>query len=280
MKKDKKQFGESLKQKKLGMIFEKSSTRTRVSFEVGIYELGGMALFLSSRDIQIGRGEPIRDTAKVLSRYIDSVMIRTYKQSDVEELASESTIPIINGLTDDTHPCQALGDLMTIIEKKSKPDGLKLAFIGDGNNVAHSLGCLASKFKMHFAIATPKGYEMKPYIREYIESNAKQSGATITITHDPKEAVADADVIYTDVWASMGQEDESAKRIQIFQEYQVNEKLVSGAKKDFLFMHCLPAHRGEEVTAGIIDGSNSVIFDEAENRLHIQKAIMYSLMKE
>jgi ornithine carbamoyltransferase len=280
MKSDKKSYSKSLEGKTLGMIFEKSSTRTRVSFEVGIYELGGMGLFLSSRDIQIGRGEPISDTAKVLSRYIDCIMIRTFEQSSVEELARTASIPVINGLTDLLHPCQAIADFQTILEHKGKLEGVNLAFIGDGNNVAHSLGLLASKLGVNFSIATPEGYEMDKTITAKILENAKESGSTIKITTDPVAAVERADVIYTDVWTSMGQEDETEQRLQAFDGFQINYELASVAKDDYIFMHCLPAHRGEEVSAEIIDSSHSVIFDEAENRLHAQKAIMYELMKD
>lgn len=279
MKKDKKAYADSLKNKKLGMVFEKSSTRTRVSFEVGIYELGGMGLFLSSRDIQIGRGEPIKDTARVLSRYLDGMMIRTFGQNIVEELAEYSSIPVINALTDLLHPCQAVADFQTILEHKKSLDGLKVVFVGDGNNVAHSLGLLATKLGVDFAIAHPKGYEMDKTITEQMINNGKESGATVTITNDPVDAVDGADVIYTDVWISMGQEDEADERIKIFGDYQVNSELTKHAKDDYLFLHCLPAHRGEEVTDEIIEGKHSVVFDEAENRLHAQKAIMYNLMK-
>ncbi|MGC8765840.1 MAG: ornithine carbamoyltransferase [Brevinematia bacterium] len=279
IKKNKKRYSKSLAGKKLGMIFEKSSTRTRVSFEVGMYELGGMSIFLSSREIQLGRGETIEDTAKVLSRYLDAIMIRTYSQNDVEILARESTIPVINGLTDLLHPCQAMADFMTILEKKGRLEGLKLCFIGDGNNMAHSLGLLSSKLGVNFSIATPKGYEMSAEITERIRKNARESGALVEITSDPFKAISGADVVYTDVWTSMGQENERERRLRDFSGFEVNDNLVKNAKEDFIFMHCLPAHRGEEVSASVIDGKNSVVFDEAENRLHIQKAILLSLIK-
>jgi ornithine carbamoyltransferase len=279
MKKDKKKYQDSLKGKKLGMIFEKSSTRTRVSFEAGIYELGGMGIFLSQRDMQLGRGEPLKDTAKVLSRYLDGLMVRTFKQSNVEELAREGTIPVINGLTDLLHPCQAIADFQAIHELKGKLAGLKLCFIGDGNNVAHSLGLLASKVGMHYYIATPKGYEMKEEIVKQIESNSRTTGSRVDISNDPVRAVDKADVIYTDVWTSMGQEEETKKRLQDFQGFEINSKLVGSAAKDFIFLHCLPAHRGEEVSAEVIDGPHSFVIDQAENRLHAQKAVMYSLMR-
>lgn len=268
----------TLEGKTLGMIFAKSSTRTRVSFEVGISQLGGMGLFLSSADIQLGRGESIYDTANVLSRYLDGIMIRTFKQSDVEDLANYGTIPVINGLTDDHHPCQALADLFTIYEHKGALAGKKLAYIGDGNNVAHSLAEACAKAGMNFAIAAPKGYECNGEIMEKAAEQAKKTGGSILQTQDPVEAIKDADAVYTDTWVSMGQESEKAKRIEIFMPYQVNEKLFSYAKDDALFMHCLPAYRGYEVTPGVIDGKNSVIFDEAENRLHAQKAVMATLM--
>ncbi len=279
MKKNKQKYSKSLKGKKLGMIFEKSSTRTRVSFEVGMYELGGISIFLSSRDIQLGRGETVEDTAKVLSRYLDCIMIRTYSQEMVENLAKEATIPVINGLTDLLHPCQAMADFMTIFEKKGCIEGINFCFIGDGNNMAHSLGLLASKLGANFSIATPKGYEMNNTIIEKINKNAKVSGSKIIITNDPEEAIQNADVVYTDVWTSMGQEGETEKRLKDFRGFQINDELVKLAKKDYIFMHCLPAHRGEEVSSSVIDGENSVVFDEAENRLHIQKAIMYLLLK-
>jgi len=267
-----------LKGKTLGMIFTKSSTRTRVSFEVGMYQLGGYALFLSANDIQLGRGETIYDTAQVLSRYIDGIMIRTFKQSDVEDLARYGSIPVINGLTDLMHPCQILADLFTIYEHKGELKGLKLAYVGDGNNVANSLlhGC--AKVGMDIAVATPKGYECDAGIIAEAMEDAKLSGSTITLTEDPVEAVKDADVVYTDTWVSMGQEAEKEQRIKTFSPYQVNGKLFSMAKEDAIFMHCLPAYRGFEVTEEVIDGPQSVIFDEAENRLHVQKAIMALVM--
>lgn len=269
-----------LKGKTLGMIFTKSSTRTRVSFEVGMYQLGGSALFLSSNDIQLGRGETIYDTANVLSRFLDGIMIRTYKQSDVEELAKYGQIPIINGLTDLVHPCQVLADFQTIREHKGKLSGLKLAYIGDGNNMAHSLLYGGAKVGMEVAIATPKQYECDEEVVKNAIEDAKKTGAKITITNDPKEAIKDADVVYADTWVSMGQESEKAEKIKIFGDYQINSELFSYAKSDAIFLHCLPAYRGYEVTEDIIDGPNSVIFDEAENRLHAQKAVMVKLMAD
>lgn len=268
-----------LKGKTLGMIFTKSSTRTRVSFEVGMYQLGGYPLFLSSNDIQLGRGETIYDTAQVLSRYLDGIMIRTYDHEDVLELAKYGSIPVINGLTDLMHPCQVLADLFTVYEKKGQLKGLKLAYIGDGNNMAHSLlhGC--SKVGMDIAVATPKGFECNNSIVGEALEDAKVSGADILITNDPAKAINNADIVYTDTWISMGQEAEKKERIRVFRPYQINKELFSLAKSDALFLHCLPAYRGFEVTDGIIDGPNSVIFDEAENRLHVQKAIMVKLMR-
>ncbi|HOQ00927.1 MAG TPA: ornithine carbamoyltransferase [Acetivibrio clariflavus] len=267
-----------LKGKTLGMIFTKSSTRTRVSFEVGMYQLGGYALFLSSNDIQLGRGETIYDTAQVLSRYLDGIMIRTFDHSDVEDLARYGNIPVINGLTDLMHPCQVLADLFTVYEHKGTLKGLKLAYLGDGNNVAHSLlhGC--SKVGMDIAVASPKDYMCNEKIVEEAKEAAKISGSKVIITEDPVEAIKDADVVYTDTWVSMGQESEKQVRLKIFEPYRVDENLFSKAKEDAIFLHCLPAYRGYEVTEEVIDGPQSVIFDEAENRLHVQKAIMTILM--
>jgi ornithine carbamoyltransferase len=265
--------------KTLAMIFTKSSTRTRVSFETGIYQLGGMGLFLSSNDIQLGRGEPIADTAQVLSRMVDGIMIRTFKQSDVEDLAKYGSIPVINGLTDDFHPCQALADLMTVYEHKGGFSGKKMAFIGDGNNVAHSLLVICAKLGMDISVACPKGYEPFDSVVNAAKEIGKGTGAKVVITQDVFEAAKDADAIYTDVWASMGQEVGAEEKYKAFAGYCVDGKLMSYAKKDAIFLHCLPAHRGEEVTADVIDGPQSAIFDEAENRLHAQKALMVLLMK-
>ncbi len=267
-----------LKGKTLGMIFAKPSTRTRISFEVGIYQLGGIGMYFGPNDLQLNRGETISDTAKVLSRYLDGIMIRTFKHEDVEGLAKYGSIPVINGLTDLLHPCQVMTDLFTILEKRRKLQGLKLAYIGDGNNMAHSLlnGC--SKVGMDISCASPKGYEPQGWIVENAKKNAKYMGSKVVITNDPVEACKDADIIYTDVWASMGQEKEAQERNQRFTGFQVNNKLVSNAKDDYLFMHCLPAHREEEVTNEVVDSANSIVFDEAENRLHVQKAIMALVM--
>jgi ornithine carbamoyltransferase len=267
-----------LKGKTLGLIFSKSSTRTRVSFEVAMYQLGGYSMFLSANDIQLGRGETVSDTAKTLSRYIDGIMIRTYKQSDVEELAAFGTIPIINGLTDSQHPCQILADLQTVKEYKGSLKGLKLAYAGDGNNVANSLLIGCAKVGMDISVATPEGYECDMKSVEIAKKAALESGAKINIGYDPYEAVNNADVVYTDTWVSMGMESEKEKRVETFMPYQVNKELMSKAKPDAIFMHCLPAYRGYEVTAEVIDGPQSVVFDEAENRLHAQKAVLVKLM--
>lgn len=269
---------QALKGKTVGLIFEKSSTRTRVSFEVGVYQLGGQGMFLSGNDLQLGRGETIWDTAQVLSRYLDGIMIRTFEHRKVVELARGATIPVINGLTDSSHPCQALADYQTIYEKKGTFEGIKVAYIGDGNNMVHSLMMGAAKLGMHMVIATPENYAPDPDIVEQTQGVAATTGAKIEIVRDPKVAMKDADVVYTDVWASMGQEAEQKIREVAFADYQVNEELAKLAKPDYLFMHCLPAHRGEEVSEGVIDGDNSIVFDQAENRLHAQKAIMAAIM--
>ncbi|KAF1085170.1 Ornithine carbamoyltransferase [Sporotomaculum syntrophicum] len=267
-----------LKGQTLGMIFQKSSTRTRVSFEVGMYQLGGYALFLSSNDIQLGRGESIADTGRVLERYLDGIMIRTFAQSDVEELAEYSSVPVINALTDLMHPCQVLADLLTVQEHKGRLAGLKLAFVGDGNNVCHSLlhGC--AKTGLHISVASPEGYMPREEIVAEARQDAQETGGSVTITDNPEEAVAGADVLVTDVWASMGQESEQRAREKAFPPYQLNSRLAALAAPDYIFLHCLPAHRGEEVTPDIIDGPHSAVFDEAENRLHAHKAVMALLM--
>jgi len=269
---------EPLKGKTLGMIFSKSSTRTRVSFEVGMYQLGGMSMFLTDRDLQIGRGEPISDTAIVLSRYIDAIMIRTHSHESVEELAHYASIPIINGLTDMYHPCQALADMQTILEHRGTLQGVKLTYIGDGNNVANSLVLAAALLGVHVSVATPAGYELNQEIVQKAQLYAEQSGSQLLFTNDPQEAVYGTDIVYTDVWTSMGFEAENAERLKAFADYQVNSKLISVAKEDYQFMHCLPAHRGEEVTAEIIDSEHSIVFDQAENRLHAQKAILAAVL--
>ncbi len=263
-----------LKGKTLGMIFQKSSTRTRVSFETGIYQLGGTGLFLSSNDIQLGRGESIEDTAKVLSRYIDAIMIRTFKQSDVEELALHADIPIINGLTDDYHPCQVLADLMTIREHKGKLEGLKLAYVGDGNNMANSLIVGGLKMDMKVSVATPSGYEPIKEVLDFASNNEN-----FLLTNDVYEAVKDADIVITDTWTSMGQEGEKEERQKAFEKYQVNEELLKLAKDNVMVQHCLPAYKGKEISVETFNKHAIEIYDEAENRLHAQKAVMVKLMK-
>ncbi|MBM7853875.1 ornithine carbamoyltransferase [Desulfohalotomaculum tongense] len=269
-----------LQGKTLAMIFQKASTRTRVSFEVGMYQLGGRSLFLSSKDIQLGRGETVADTARVMSRFVDGIMIRTFAQSDMEELARHADIPVINGLTDLTHPCQILADLLTIKEHKGKLAGLKLAYVGDGNNIAHSLLLGGSKVGMHVAVASPRGYQPNDTIVRLAKEACAGSGGRVEVLTDPVAAVSGADVVVTDVWTSMGQEAEAEQRVKVFTPYQVNSRLTSHAKPDYIFLHCLPAHRGEEVTAEIIDGPHSVVWDEAENRLHAQKAVLTLLMAD
>jgi len=276
MKSDQKQgkATQPLKGKTLAMIFQKASTRTRVSFETGMYQLGGQALFLSSSDLQMGRGEPIEDTARVLGRYVDGIMIRTFAQKDVEDLAKYSGIPVINGLTDYDHPCQILADLMTIREHKGKLEGLKLTYIGDGNNVCNSLVVGSLTVGMKVSVAVPKGHEPHQDVLDF----AKNHGSNFELLEDPATATKNADVVVTDVWASMGQEEETAARKKIFANYQISDALMANANPDAIVLHCLPAHRGEEITAEIMDKHANVIFDEAENRLHAQKAVMALLM--
>ncbi|MFX3623918.1 MAG: ornithine carbamoyltransferase [Ectobacillus sp.] len=262
----------------LGMIFDKHSTRTRVSFEAGMLQLGGHGMFLSGKELQLGRGETIEDTAKVLSQYVDAIMIRTFEHEKVTELAKHASIPVINGLTDDHHPCQALADLMTVYEEKGTCKGVKLAYVGDGNNVCHSLLIGGAKAGMHVVAACPASHKPNESFVQTAKEIAKTTGAIIEITENPHEAVQQADFIYADVWTSMGQEEETEQRLAVFQPYQVNEELVQHAKPDYKFLHCLPAHRGEEVTADIIDGPHSAVFQQAGNRLHIQKAVLASLL--
>ncbi len=264
-----------LEGKSLGLIFQKSSTRTRVSFETGMFQLGGQALFLSSRDLQIGRGEPVQDTARVLSRYLDGIMIRTFEQKEVEDLAKYGSIPIINGLTDFCHPCQVLADLMTIREKYGVLKGLKMCYIGDGNNMANSLIVGGLKSDMNVSIATPLDYRPDPQVMDFAAGYD-----TFSICEDPKEAAANADVVITDTWASMGQEAEKEIRKKAFQGYQVNDELMAAAKPGAMVMHCLPAYRGQEITEKVFEEHASEIFEEAENRLHAQKAVMVTLMKD
>ena len=260
--------------KSLGMIFQKSSTRTRVSFEVGMYQLGGQALFLSSNDLQIGRGEPIQDTARVLSRYLDAILIRTYSHQEVEQLAQYADIPVINGLTDDFHPTQVIADLITIQEHKGHLKGIKFAYVGDGNNMTHSLMIGGAKTGMDVMVACPENYMPNPEIVALAQQYAAQYGGSVIVIHDPKEAVAGADVVYTDTWASMGQEAEKEVSKKAFAGYQVDSAMMALAKPDAIFMHCLPAYRGWEVTDEVMESAQSVVFDEAENRLHAHKAIL------
>jgi ornithine carbamoyltransferase len=264
--------------KTLGMIFQKPSLRTRVSFEMAMRHLGGHAIYLSPDEVQLGKRESVADVARVLSRYVDAIMARVFAHKDLEELARYSRVPVINGLSDYSHPCQAVGDIFTIWEKRGTIKGLKLAFVGDGNNVCNSLLFITSKLGMDMAVASPKGYEPRPEVVRKAMEFASRSGSRITITNDPAEAVKDADVIYTDVWTSMGQEAEAEERAKVFPPYQVNSALVAKAKPEVMVMHCLPAHRGQEITDEVADGPNSVIFDQAENRLHAQKGILAYLL--
>jgi len=263
--------------KKLGLIFEKPSTRTRVSFEVAMYELGGHAIYLSSNELQLKRGETIADTARVLSRYLDGIMARVFFHKDIVELAKFADIPVINGLSDMFHPCQVLGDLLTIKEKKGRLDGIRLTYLGDGNNVCHSLMLGGVKMGMQIVVSTPIEYKPDKEVINWVKEDEKKYKGEVLLIEDPVEAIKGSDVVYTDVWVSMGQEDSETKK-RILSPYQVNEKIVKNAKKDFIFMHCLPAHRGEEVVDEVIDSENSVVFDQAENRLHIQKGILSLLL--
>jgi ornithine carbamoyltransferase len=272
-------YREALQGKTLALIFEKPSLRTRVSFDVGIHQLGGFCLYLSPAEINLGKRESIHDVAKNLERMVQGVVIRTFAHEIVEELAACCDIPVINGLTDFSHPCQAMADYLTIWEVKGRMKGLKLAFVGDGNNVAHSLMFGGAQLGADICIASPLGYEPRPDAVAWALWRASQSNGTVTITNDPRKAVAGADIVYTDVWTSMGQESEVQERRQVFRPYQVNAELFALAKPDAIFMHCLPAHRGEEVTAEVIDSVHSVVFQQAENRLHVQKAILIELMK-
>ena len=273
-------YSEALKRKTLALIFEKPSLRTRVSFDVGIQQLGGFSIYLSPAEINLGKRESVFDVAKNLERMVQGIMIRTFAHEIVEQMAEYASIPIINGLTDYSHPCQAMADYMTMWEVKGKLDGLKVAYVGDGNNVAHSLMFAGAQLGAHVWVATPKGYEPKAEATAWSVKRGKDTGGTCNVTNDAREAVSGADVVYTDTWASMGQEAEKEQRAKIFAPYQVNAKLFAQAKPDAIFMHCLPAHRGEEVTDEVIDSPRSVVFQEAENRLHAQKAIMLELMKD
>ncbi len=270
-------YKKALKGQTLGMIFEKSSTRTRVSFEVGMFQLGGHALYLNGNDIQLGRGETIQDTAKVLSRFVQGIMIRTFAHATVEALVKHATIPVINGLTDNHHPCQILADLQTLQDHYGNLKGLQVVFVGDGNNVAHSLMIGAAMTGMHFRLVCPKGYEPDAAILKRAQKEGVKNGSRIEVTQKVEGSVKNADAVYTDVWTSMGQEAEKAKRLNDFKGYQVNERLMAESPKA-VFLHCLPAHRGEEVSAGVMDGKRSLVWDEAENRLHAQKALLVTLM--
>lgn len=279
VKADPRAYGEALKGRSLAMIFQKPSTRTRVSFEVGMSQLGGIALYLSANDIQLHRGESTGDTAKVLSRYVDGIMARVFSHQDLLDLAKNATVPVINGLSDLLHPCQTLADYFTLRERRGTLKGLKVAYVGDGNNVCHELMMGAAKLGVTIAVAAPEGYEPNPLIVKSAMREAQKSGASSpVVTRDPRAAASGADVIYTDVWTSMGQEEESAERIAAFQGFIVDADLMSVAKPDALFMHCLPAHRGQEVSAEVMDGPRSVVFDQAENRLHVQKAVLILLL--
>ncbi len=268
-----------LRGKTLAMIFQKPSTRTRISFEVAMYQLGGYALYLNWNDLQLRRGETIEDTARVLSRYVDGIMARVYDHEDLISLANAASIPVINGLSDMYHPCQIISDMLTIWEKKGKLSGVNVAYLGDGaNNVCHSLITGCSKLGLNIKVACPKGYEPKREVLENAYKNAEISGSTIEVIHSPTEAVKDADVIYTDVWISMGQEAEAEKRLRVFPPFQVNSSLLKHAPQDVIVMHCLPAHRGQEITDEVIDGPKSIVWDQAENRLHVQKALLALLL--
>lgn len=280
LKADKAKYAQTLKGKSVALLFQKPSNRTRVSFEIGIYQLGGKCLYLSPREIKLGQRESVADVAKTLSRYLDALVARTNTHHDILELAKNATIPVINGLSDLYHPCQALADIYSIREKFKTFQGITVAYIGDGNNVCHSLLIGCAKVGLHLNIATPKGYEPNKKIVTQAKDLAKQTGARFIFTNKPQEAVKEAHVIYTDVWTSMGQEREAKKRIKAFKGFQINKNLVKGADKKYIFMHCLPAHRNEEVTDEIIDGTHSIVFDQAENRMHTQKAILIFLLGE
>ena len=279
IKKSRNEYRQALAGKTLGMIFNKNSTRTRISFEVGIYQLGGIGLFFGPNQLQTSRGETVSDTAKVLSRYLDGIMIRTFAHKEVTELAANSSIPVINGLTDYNHPCQVLADLMTIREKFGKLEGLKLTYVGDSNNMTVSLlsGCV--RMGMHMSVVSPKGFQIPASEIERVKSEADKKGLRISVTDRFEEGLDQSDIVYTDTWISMGQESENEKRVKAFKGYTIDNRMMAMAKKSAIFMHCLPAHRGEEVANEVMDGPQSVIFDEAENRLHAQKAVMLTLMK-
>lgn len=271
-------FRGALAGKTLAMIFEKSSTRTRVSFEAGMFQLGGLGMFLSARDLQLGRGEPIADTARVLSRYVDGIMARTFAHATVEGLAAHGSVPVINGLSDLLHPCQALADFLTVRERFGDVRGFPLCYVGDGNNVAHSLLLTGAKLGAHVTVVTPPGFEPQERVVLWAQATARETGGRVRVTHSPEEGVAGARAVYTDVWASMGQEEEAAGRARAFEGYRVTARLFDAAAPDAIFLHCLPAHRGEEVEAAVIDSPASAVFDQAENRLHAQKALLVSLL--
>ncbi len=274
-----KKYSRKLEGQALAMIFEKPSLRTRVSFDVGIHQLGGFSIYLTQAEINLGKREAVRDVAKNLERMVHGIMIRTFSHQTVEEMAEEACIPVINGLTDFSHPCQAIADCLTIHEVKGKLRGIKIAYIGDGNNVAHSLIYGAVRFGAHISVATPEGYGPNPNVIEWARTNAAESGSKVSILQDPIQAAEGADVIYTDVWTSMGSESEAAVRQKAFASYQVNDSIVNHAKPDYIFMHCLPAHRGEEVSDSVMDSEHSIVFQQAENRVHGQKAILLTLMQ-
>jgi len=278
VKRDPERYRGALAGKTLAMIFEKSSTRTRVSFEAGMFQLGGLGMFLSSRDLQLGRGEPTSDTARVLSRYVDAIMARVFDQETVEDLARNAAVPVINGLSDLLHPCQALADFQTIRERFGSVRGFPLCYVGDGNNVAHSLLLTGAKLGARVTVVTPRGFEPKPQIVEWARKTAAETGASVRVTNSMEEGLAGARAVYTDVWASMGQEEEAAARARAFAGYAVTARVFGMAEKDAIFLHCLPAHRGEEVDAAVIDSLSSAVFDEAENRLHAQKALLLTLL--
>ncbi len=280
LKKSKGQNTDHLSDQSVALVFQKPSNRTRVSFEVGIGQMGGNCIYLGPKEIDLGKRESTADVAKTLSRYLDAIVARTYTHQDIVDLAKNADIPIINGLSDLLHPCQAMADLFSIKEKFGTLDKITVAYIGDGNNVCHSLMLACAKLGVNINVGAPKGYEPDKKIVAATEKEAQNSGAKLTITTSPADAVKKAHVIYTDVWTSMGQEEETEKRLKIFEDFQINEKLVKNAADDYIFMHCLPAHRGQEVTAKVIDGDHSIVFDQAENRMHIQKAILFFLLRE
>lgn len=272
-------YANALKGKSIGLIFQKPSNRTRVSFEIGMFQMGGHSVYLGSSELGMGGRESVKDVACVLSRYLNGIVARTYKHADMEELARYSSIPVINGLTDMAHPCQALGDMFTIEEKFGTFDRVNISYIGDGNNVLNSLMCLAAKLGINMRVATPKNYAPDPGIVKIAKAFAAKSGSLLDISNDPKKAAWGADVLYTDVWVSMGQEKEAAKRVKAFKNFQLNDKLTKLAKKTHVVMHCLPAHRGQEITDSVMDSRHSIVYDQAENRMHIQKAILLKLLK-